>query len=292
MNFFLKTVVILIMPVVAIAQDRVIDIVERIKKDDLYNLEVCAAEGNLSCKRDLGVYLYFGDKTSNKTEKKDNIKKAEQLLKESTGDPVSRFSLGIIYLNEKREIKKGEVMLLSSCYGGSSNACSYLYNKYSKTESDGFECPEKSCYNLEAVSRKIIELTKKDSSLIKDEKERMLDKYEINLAEILLKGKKEESIKILEDAVARDVTWSTTILAPVYAKGELVPKDLVRAYMLYDLSGTGYADDKAKVAEEMTPAQIQQAKEMSWRWQDEHRSYRPGYRDSDMGVQWQGVRYH
>lgn len=66
-------------------------------------------------------------------------------------------------------------------------------------------------------------------------------------------------------------------LAKLYAEGTGVKKDLVKAYMYYDLGGTGDNDAKQEIENLMTPDQIEQAIELSHQWQDEHHSYRPGY---------------
>ena len=276
--------------------ESITEIVRKVSKS-LDSTKKCAEKGVISCERDLGTFFSYNliGKDSKVSSAK-NIDAAKFWLFKSINDPFSKFGIGKIILeNNKQPIYKlmaGEYFIILSCKEGEVEACSYLSDMYSKIGPKKLLCENKACDKMLGVTRAIIYNINNSADYSSSEKKDFCGKYIIQLAEILIKRHDAESVQILEDAVAQNITWSTTTLAPIYAKGELVPKDLVRAYMLYDLSGTGYADEKAKVAEEMTPAQIQQAKEMSWRWQDEHRSYRPGYRDSDMGVQWQGVRYH
>jgi hypothetical protein len=63
-------------------------------------------------------------------------------------------------------------------------------------------------------------------------------------------------------------------LGVLYANGQGVPQDYVRAYMWYNLAaahslGTGDklgADDQDVVARRMTPAQIAEAKKLAQKW--------------------------
>ena len=78
-------------------------------------------------------------------------------------------------------------------------------------------------------------------------------------------------------------------IAKLYAEGKGVEKDYVTAYMYYDLAGTAGAEEKSKLAERMTPEQVQEGLSRSHQWQDEHHSYRPGYGAwNDMG----GIEWH
>ena len=272
------------------------EIIEKVSNNKP-SVEECAKKNVLSCERDLGIfYSYNVIGENNKIISRKDTKNAEKWFYKSIRDPVSQFGLGKIQIEKKNtpsyNLFLGEKLIYNSCASGIEDACHYLLSIYDNKFQKILTCENRGCDKILEVISNLLKIIKKDSDLSDSEKEKYTGEYNIKLAEVLIRRNNPEAVKILEDAVAHNVTWSTATLAPLYAKGELIPKDLVRAYMLYDLSGTGYADDKAKVAEEMTPAQIQQAKEMSWRWQDEHRSYRPGYRDSDMGVQWQGVNYH
>ena len=77
-------------------------------------------------------------------------------------------------------------------------------------------------------------------------------------------------------------------IAKLYAEGKGVTQDYVTAYMYYDLAGTAGAEEKSKLAELMTPQQVQEGILRSHQWQDEHHSYRPGYGAwNDMGgIKW------
>ncbi len=58
-------------------------------------------------------------------------------------------------------------------------------------------------------------------------------------------------------------------------------KDLVKAYMMYDLAGWADNEERDEVAKKMTEEQIEEAIARSWQWQLERNSYRPssnGYR--------------
>ncbi|WP_156934030.1 SEL1-like repeat protein [Zymobacter palmae] len=78
-------------------------------------------------------------------------------------------------------------------------------------------------------------------------------------------------------------------IAKLYAEGKGVEKDYITAYMYYDLAGTAGAEEKSKLAELMTPEQVQEGLSRSHEWQDEHHSYRPGYGAwNDMG----GIEWH
>ena len=66
-----------------------------------------------------------------------------------------------------------------------------------------------------------------------------------------------------------------------FEKGMVVEKDLVKAYMMYDLGGGPGIEAKEAVAERMTEEQVEKAIARSWQWQLERNSYRPssnGYR--------------
>lgn len=78
-------------------------------------------------------------------------------------------------------------------------------------------------------------------------------------------------------------------LARLYEKGLGVKQDLIKAYMYYDLAGTSANEAKQTLAHSMTQEQIEEAITQSHQWQDEHKSYRPGYGAwNDMG----GIEWH
>ncbi|WP_081694713.1 tetratricopeptide repeat protein [Halomonas huangheensis] len=70
-------------------------------------------------------------------------------------------------------------------------------------------------------------------------------------------------------------------LAYCYEEGVGTDVDLVNAYKYYDLLGTAGGSYKSKIAEKMTPEQIDQAVRLSGEWQREHNISMPnseGYR--------------
>ena len=69
-------------------------------------------------------------------------------------------------------------------------------------------------------------------------------------------------------------------LGSVYEQGEIVPRNLIKAYMYYDLGGNAYQPDKQRVAQKMSEEDINKAQELSWEWQEKHHSYRVGYRNA------------
>ncbi|QEM81533.2 tetratricopeptide repeat protein [Halomonas binhaiensis] len=66
-------------------------------------------------------------------------------------------------------------------------------------------------------------------------------------------------------------------LAEFYEKGIGTEIDLVQAYKYYDLQGTAGLDDKARLAEEMTQDQIDEAIRLSREWQEKHNTFVPSY---------------
>lgn len=251
----------------------------RISANALIN---CAADGDLECEKNLGIFYAYSIRLPDGSMSKDN-KLAEIWLSKSTFYPSSRFVLAKIFLESgeyKYKSKMAESLLRSSCSDGEGNACYYLYEAYAKAGMTSFSCKEYWCDNSLWAIKKALKIASRE------EKKGDVSSYTVKFARILIKRKDPAVINVLEKAVSEDTPFASMLLAPLYATGELVPKDLVRAYMLYDLTGSGYADEKEKVAAQMTPDQIRKAQEMSWRWQDEHHSYRAGYRGSDMGIQW------
>ena len=66
-------------------------------------------------------------------------------------------------------------------------------------------------------------------------------------------------------------------LASYYEKGYGVDKNYIKSYKYYDLSGTAGNDDKQRVSEYMSDAEIQQAIKQSRAWQEEHNTFVPSY---------------
>lgn len=66
-------------------------------------------------------------------------------------------------------------------------------------------------------------------------------------------------------------------LASCYEEGIGTEKDLVQAYKYYTLSGNAGAEGKHRVAEQMTPEQIQKGQRLANEWMQEHNAYVPNY---------------
>ncbi|WP_414500450.1 MULTISPECIES: hypothetical protein [unclassified Zymobacter] len=247
-------------------------------------LNECASHKNRQCVRDLGIFYAYKFRLSDGTFSQ-NIPLAKIWLNYSTAYPSARFLLGIIYLLDDNTHKTGETFLLSACYENDSKACESLYAIYNFEDVKDIDCNNRSCDKFVRVLKKLININSKQFSDDEFEKHNV-SYYNMELAKLLIRRGDSQVIYLLEKEVENDAPFASMLLAPLYEKGELVPRNFVRAYMMYDLTGTGYADEKAKLAARMTPEQVREAQEMSWRWQDEHRSYRAGYRGSDMGVQW------
>lgn len=81
--------------------------------------------------------------------------------------------------------------------------------------------------------------------------------------------------------VQRDVGSAHAYAAEFFENGLGTDKDLVKAYMLYDLSTGIGREAKKELAKKMTDDQIREAIARSWQWQLEHGVVRPssdGYR--------------
>lgn len=113
-----------------------------------------------------------------------------------------------------------------------------------------------------------------------------LIEYEKYLGFLLVKKGDRQGVFMLEKIGSNDPSFMGVPLGDIFSEGKIVHQDLVKAYMYYDLGGDASIDDKERLAEQMTPEQINEALERSWQWQDQHRSYRPGYRNrADFPIQ-------
>ncbi|MFB4202349.1 tetratricopeptide repeat protein [Arhodomonas sp. KWT2] len=102
------------------------------------------------------------------------------------------------------------------------------------------------------------------------------------LAGVYLQGKlvakdEKRAFQLVQKAAEKDDLIAQGYLGDYYAKGIGTEKDLVKAYMMYDLGGTGDIEKKEALAEKMTDEQVQEAIARSRRWQEEHNSVRPSY---------------
>ena len=260
-----------------------VDILREVSKENSSQLKACADKGDRICARNLGLFYYFGPQFSDGKLSQD-IDQAKLWLNKTTFYPVSRYTLGKIYINENGKEKASESLLLSSCTENNKNACLALYKIYMGKPIGGIFCNDKACSKAVYVVKRALEIDSNDNDLTKDDKKISSREFNDRLARLLIKRKDPDAISLLEKEVEADAPFASSLLAPLYETGELTPKNLIRAYMMYDLSGSGYADEKAKVAEQMTPEQVREAQEMSWQWQDTHRSYRAGYRGGDIGI--------
>ena len=264
------------------AEENIENILEGLIKVNYSQLKKCADDGEAVCERNLGIFYAYKFKLPN-GHVSQNIEQAKIWLNKTTFSPISRYVLGEIYIDEESNMKLGESLLFSSCAESNREACMTLYELYTKDSNRSYSI---GCNNLIYVIKKIIEIDNNSDSLAKDSKNFTIRYFNEKLARLLIKRKDPDAIPLLKKEVEADAPFASMLLAPLYETGELAPRNFVRAYMMYDLTGTGYAEEKAKLAARMTPEQVREAQEMSWRWQDEHRSHRAGYRGRDMGVQW------
>lgn len=92
-----------------------------------------------------------------------------------------------------------------------------------------------------------------------------------------------KSFEWLMKAVEQDDMSAQRTVGEYFENGLGTEKDLVKAYMMYDLGGTAGNEAKQAVAKKMTEEQIQEAISLSRKWQEEHNSVRPSY----YGLQYQ-----
>ena len=87
-----------------------------------------------------------------------------------------------------------------------------------------------------------------------------------------------KGVDALEKITFNDSDLGGQPLAGIYEEGNIVPQDLVKSYMYDDLGAEAYEQERQRIAKKMTPQHIDEALERLSQWQDQHRSYRPGYR--------------
>ena len=85
----------------------------------------------------------------------------------------------------------------------------------------------------------------------------------------------EKAFEWIMRAVNLDDLTAQRMAGEYFEKGMVVEKDLVKAYMMYDLSGTVPSTRRDELEERMTEEQIEEAIARSWQWQLERNSYRP-----------------
>ncbi|WP_445006007.1 tetratricopeptide repeat protein [Halomonas mongoliensis] len=85
----------------------------------------------------------------------------------------------------------------------------------------------------------------------------------------------EKAFEWIIRAVNLDDLTAQRMAGEYFEKGMVVEKDLVKSYMMYDLSGTVPSTRRDKLEERMTEEQVEEAIARSWQWQLERNSYRP-----------------
>lgn len=257
-------------------------------------LEKCA-EKNDSCRIQLGQAYLYGEKTKDgKTTV--NIEKANLLLNTVTYSPYARYLKAKLLLWENKSTSgsvryfEGASLLQSSCSDGVLNACIRAAIIYSGKYNDfkyfsnhpNVNVAEVALQNgLRIIEKKLADLKNKNDDLSQYEKSSLLNEkltYRKFLGEMLIASGNKRGVEVLEKTQINELEFDRSTLASVYEKGDLVSRDLIKSYMYYDLSGGAFNNDKERVAKEMTRAQINEALERSWQWQEQHRSYRAGYR--------------
>ena len=261
-----------------------------IKKETLNHLVECSSKGNKKCQLELGFAYLFGEDLKDTT-LSINIEKASELISSSTMLPYSRYLLGMIYLKIQKKINIGMPLIQSACVENIEDACVMVAMKYAgKSNCNQLDKPcgydeninrairyeEKAIY----LAEKKLEnkkLNKIEVSLIKSS---IID-YKIELAEYLIKNNNPKGVSLLESFSVDDIDFNVKTLARVYEEGKIVPRDLIKSYMYYDLTGITTSDneDRKRLQKIMTLSQLHEAQERSWNWQEQHHSYRPGYRN-------------
>lgn len=203
----------------------------------------------------------------------------ESILMSMTGRSVeARYLLGWWLLKEKDvgmdERKRGLSLISSACFEGNKRAGYLMANVYKR---GGDIYTSKNDKKAVALLRKI--LLSDDSP--SPDGESMLAKWLLEEDPI---NNKKEAIYWLERSVNHKSDFAVLTLAPLYMQG--AEKDVIKAWFYSDLGGTAMASEKHDIEKQMTPEQLEQAQEMSWRWQDEHHIHVPGYRGQGSPIRW------
>ncbi|WP_414500633.1 hypothetical protein [Zymobacter sp. IVIA_12111.31 C1] len=176
--------------------------------------------------------------------------------------------------DDPQNMIKSKLLLESSFREGDMVAGNFLLNFYYGSHVDRKLFPEnnnRAIYILEEILRQ-----QKDSS----------GELECLLGELLQKSNKEdEAIYWLEKAANRGYLFAGRRLVPIFSSGK--NKDLVKAWFYSVMGGSSMANERHDIEKQMTPEQLEQAREMSWQWQDEHHTHAPGYRGQGSPLRWQ-----
>ena len=262
-------------------------------------LDDCARKDDI-CKIQLGQAYLYGEKTKDK-KILINVEKSEKLLESVLRYPYARYLSARILLwvkdNDKNsnEYLKGISLMQSSCLEGVLKACVmsaniYMgnYEKFNQIKDInnpiGYRRAEFMIKKgLDVINDNIKNLNGKEDKISGYEREVALDEkssYEEFLGRIMIKKGDKKGIDILENILIDKCDFNGDILAEIYEKGNLVDKNVVKAYMYYDLGGSASVENKKNLTKQMTSAQIREAQELSWKWQEKHHSYRVGYRNA------------
>ena len=262
------------------------EVKDSLKKENSNQIALCSEQENKNCQLILGfAYLYGGEFRDARLPK--NIDRAVELLSESTMLPYSRFLLGKIYLDLQEKNHTGIALIQSACEENIEEACAISAEQYSSRNGCDKSYKFFNCkYDIDKAIKyeeKIVYLYNRKLGNRALDKNRILLikinilKYNIRLGELLVINNDARGVSLLESINLDELDFDIRTLARVYEEGKIVPQDLTKAYMYYDLTG-GSEEDKVRLAKKMTPAQMKAAAERSWNWQEQHHSYRPGYR--------------
>lgn len=259
---------------------------DSLKKENSNHIALCSEQGNKGCQLMLGfAYLYGSEFKDSRSPK--NIDRAVEVLAESTMLPYSRFLLGKIYLDSQEKNHMGITLIQSACEENIEEACAISAEQYSSRNGcdksyEFFDCKYDIDKAIKYEEKTVYLYNRKLGNRALDKNRILLIKinilkYNIKLGEMLIINNDARGVSLLESINLDELDFDILTLARVYEEGKIVPQDLIKAYMYYDLTG-GSEEDKARLAKKMTSAQMKEAAERSWNWQEQHHSYRPGYR--------------
>lgn len=248
------------------------DIEKKIEQRDFEDVEYCAQKGSATCSTLIGGAYYWGLSFHNRKIKiDDNI--ASSYLKKSLIESLTSRSILAIIIGSNKSLES-KALLTSAAKEG------YYPAIYILAHPDSFKTDTE---KLDSIKwRKIqMEIAPSTGS---DEKGFIGSIY----LKMTQPDYKEALLWLHKASDEEDDMLAQYNIAKLYAEGKGVEQDYVTAYMYYDLAGTAGAEEKSKLAERMTPEQVQEGLSRSHQWQDEHHSYRPGYGAwNDMGgIEW------
>lgn len=186
-----------------------------------------------------------------------NIDKAVKLLARSTILPYSRFLLGKIYLDSQEKSHAGITLIQSACEENIEEACAISAEQYSSRNGcdksyEFFDCKYDINKSIKYEEKAVYLYSKKLGNRALDKNRILLIKvnilkYNIKLGELLIRNNDARGVSLLESINLDELDFDIRTLARVYEEGKIVPQDLIKAYMYYDLTG-GSEKDKARLA--------------------------------------------